>query len=514
MTRNIVTKYLRSTIFIIGATISFLFIVANLQRVQPASYAFAVCIICGVLMAGSIFASSLVYNARKYLEKILKTKCGVGISLLVIALVGIVLRLFFYFHFSYDPISDPMTFYEAGKNIEAGRGLMGDSYIAMFPYLFAYDMLLGLGMGAIKDPWLATIVLNTFFDILSAATLFILTRKMAKTHPGLSVIAFSIWMLNPLNIIFSIISIPVVVVNFFICVSLLLCFLLIDRVARLRVRSVMGMSAVVGIVMGISNCFRPIFLVPVIALSIVFISMALNTNRSWKLLKLSAVSILTITTLVLGIQKIYLASVSSQIGLGAAGNPSGVSLYVGSAWDTSGQWRPYQNVEMSNICQESFAKADFDACHAELRKVAAERYRQHGITNSLFLFMSKLYHQAGEQSYLYNANQSIVGYAISKTSKVMNVYLIIYLSFMFILSTVFLYRSAKLPSVDTANGATVLLLVLVMIGWFMSFVVMESAPRYSTILYPIFTIFSVLAIGMHKVKIKAPTNRAKQRPVL
>lgn len=493
-TMNSIYKYISPIILITGSIVSIWFLIANLQPLQPASYVFVICIIIGLYLTVKVFNNNLIVAANRHILNITRRKHFVLVSILVITVVGLLARLFFYFKFSYNPASDPMTFYDAARAIAAGNGLQGDAYIALFPYLAAYDNILAVAMKLISDPWLATILLNTFFDIMSSLVVFILLKKLLKSGSQLPLIAFGVWMLSPLNIIFSLISIPVIVVNFFIILTILISYLLIQQVSKLKTKYALILSVILGVVIGYGNCFRPIFLVAVIALTVIFIIMLLTTNKSVRFLRLFIMCILLSLLIFMGIQKLNLTFVSNEIGLNAAKNPSGVSLYVGSNWETSGQWRPYINDEMGVICEKSLAQKKYDACHAELQSAAITRYKNYGILNSTFLFVSKLYHQVEQQNYLYNANQSIVGYMTSITSKVINIYLILYIIIVFTLSAKFLYLLAKQPMYDQVANTTLLFMALIMIGWFFSFMLAESAPRYSTILYPIFTVFSVLML--------------------
>ncbi len=241
-------------------------------------------------------------------------------------------------------------------------------------------------------------------------------------------------------------------------------------------------------------CFRPIFSVALIALTIVFAVMYLTTNKSARFLKLFVGCIVLPLFIFMGIQKLNLAFVSNEIGLHAAKNPSGVSLYVGSNWESSGEWRPYINNDMDAICKKSLARKNFDECHAELQSTAITRYKSYGILKLTSLFIRKLYHQAGQQNYFYNAEQSMVGYSTSRTFKFINSYMIVYMIALFLLSARFLYIFAKQSTSNKAINPIVVFTTLIMVGWFFSFMFVESAPRYSTILYPAFTIFAVLML--------------------
>lgn len=492
---RIINKYLAPAILALGLMIPIWFLVCNLQPLQPGLYAFMVCTFIGLYLAIKIFNNNLIVTAKRHVLHVTKRKYFAGASLLVITIVGLLTRLFFYFRFSYAPVSDPMTFYDSAKTLAAGGSLHGNSYVAFQPYLSAYNNILGVAMRLIHGPWLATILLNTFFDILSALAVYVLLKKLLRPGSQLPLVAFGVWMLNPLNIIFSVASLPVIIVNFFIISTILVSHLLIKQLTNLKTRNVILLSIALGLVLGFGNCFRPIFIVAILALVIVFIFMLLTANKSMKFLLLSVGCILLSVLIFTGIQKLNLVFVSHQTDLSAAKNPSGWSMYVGSSWDSSGEWRPHNNDELSSICKDSLPQNNFDKCHAELRSVVIARYKNYGILKSTSLFIRKLYHQAGQQNYFYNANFSIPGYTTSRTAKFIGVYSVIYMIAAFILSAKFLYGLAKQSVADKTANTTLLFVALLMIGWFLSFMIVESAPRYSTILYPAFIIFSVLALN-------------------
>lgn len=477
---------------LIGAMIPIWFLLANLQPVQPPLLTFIVCSFIGVYLIASIFYSRMIEVAKRRLSVMAKQKHFILMSLLALSALGLCARLFFYFAYSYTPVSDPKTFFDSAQTLATGGGLHGNFYVAFHTYLAAYNNTLGIAMRVIPDPWLATIILNSIFDLLAASSLYLLLRKMLKPSSLLPVVGFGVWMLSPLNIIFSVISIPVVVVNFFVILTILVAYLLFEELYKLRTINSVSLSVILGLTLGIGNSFRPIFIVAIIALVMVFIISALTVNKSARFFKLLSICILSIVIIFSGIQFLGRALVSDQTDLKAAKNPSGWSMYVGSDRNSLGQWRQYQNDELGALCKGSLSEKNYDECHDVLRHAAITRYGDYGILGSVDLLLRKMYHQAEQQNYFYNANQSIVGYETSRLSKVINVYAFIYIAILFTLTTIFLYGQAKRFSSKQLSEPFLLLVTLIMIGWFLSLLLVESAPRYLSILYPLFIIFSVL----------------------
>lgn len=498
-------KYIPSVALVVGFLISLWYLISNLQPIQPALYAFLVTLVSGLYLVIRIFNNNLLTTAGKYVRGLIRRKHFVLVALSAVLLVGLLARLYFYYRFSYVPISDPMTFYDSAKTLAEGGSLEGNNYVAFQPYLSAYNNLLGVAMRIVPDPWLAAIFLNTLFDILSSFALYILLKKILKPTSQLPVVGFGVWMLNPLSVVFSVISIPVIVVNFFVILTVLITYLLIRQLTKLQTKHTLLLSVALGFTLGFGNSFRPIFIVAIIALTIVCAFIFLTSNRSSKFLMLSLASVVISSIIIAGVQAVNLAFVSNQTGLPAAKSPSGWSMYVGSTWESTGEWRQYHNDQISSICESSFAENDFDKCHHDLQSRAIEHYKEYGVFKSASLFIQKLYNQAGDQNYFYNAEQSMTGYSLSKTQKTINVYMVIFMIVLFFLSAKSLYRLAKNSASNKLAHPILLFMALIMTGWFFSFALVESAPRYSTILYPLFIVFAVLALDK---KFLASNSRA------
>lgn len=487
---------LTSAFSFIGFLIPTWFLLANMQNVQPAPAAALILFLIFIYFGTKLYFPTALKSINKHFQVISNKKFFIPAVLLIITIVGVACRLFFRLRFSYEPVSDPMTFFNSAQAIANGSGQLGNNYVAFQPYLSAYNNTLGVVMRIITDPWLATIVLNTLFDTISAFLLFVLLKQLRGTSSRIPVLGYGIWMVSPLNIVFSVSSLPIIVVNFFVISTILISYLLIKQIKNLKTKNVILLTFTYGVITGLGNLFRPIFIVPIIALGIIFFLLYFS-RKSANLLKLSTLSILTIIAVFTIIQGLNTAFVTKQTGLPAAKNPSGWSMYVGSTYESGGEWRPYHNEERKAICKTSLEENNFDECHSLLRKQAVQRYKSYGIVGLLKLSVQKLYHQAEKQSYFYNAEHSIVGYTTSKTFHIINVSMTFFMLIIFLLSASILYRTAVF-SKSYATNPFVLYCVLIMIGWFVSFVLVESAPRYSTIIYPFFILFSAIKVPNRK----------------
>lgn len=488
-------KYTSTVTVALAAIVSVWFLLNNLQPLSPGLYSFAILCIVGVIIFLKLFASTFLRRLRILLVKIVNYRYFTLITLSFTTLLAIIVRLYFYSHFSYAPVSDPVTFYDAAQKIANSTGLTGNSYPAFFPYLAAYDNVLGVAMKVIRDPWLATILPNTIFDIAAAFIVYFLTKKLSKPSSKLPILAFAVWLLNPFNIIFSTLSLPIIIVNFFIIATVLLVYLLIKEVLARRIIQSLVCTLLLGVTIGIGNCFRPIFIIALVALFLLFVYTLLTHRNTGKLLLFLGVSFLLIVVIFFGVQKANLTLVAKETGLTPASNASGWSIYIGSNSATNGTWNQADQDRMSQICKD---EKSFDDCHQKLQKVGIERYKSYGIGGSLNLFIRKLYVFSSDQGSTYNANDSLGNYANSKTQKIMNVYITIFIIVLFCLSSWYLYYAAKTIRSTGTISPTVLFVALLVLGFSLSDMFVEAAERYAQIMYPLFILTSVLSLETFK----------------
>lgn len=481
--------YITASTLLLGLMISAWFAVNNLQSVEPALYSLMITIIVTSVLAVRLFAKDIL---KEKINLITKLKYFKLISIIVIGIFATSVRLFFYFNFSYLPVSDPVTFYDAARKIADGQGLIGDSYVAFYPYLAAYDNILGYTMKIITDPWLATISLNTMFDIGAATIAYFLVKNLTKQGSMLPIVIFGVWLFNPFNILFSVLSLPIVIVNFFIITTIFITFLLNKSLSENKKLSFISSSLALGLTIGYGNYFRPVFSIAIIALVLLFIYIVCTNNKSFKLLFLLISSFTIISLTFITIQKINISSVAAQTGMDAT-STYGWSVYVGSNSNSNGTWNQLDPHNKNVICKNT---SNNEACSVELQKAGIERYQQMGVSGTLDLFVRKLHTFSSNQSDVYNANDSISGYSNSRTKKIMNLYTNIFVITLSTLSVIFFYLSTKRFLLRNRVAPTVLFSTILMAGFFLSSMLVETSPRYAQIMYPLISVFAVLSIGL------------------
>lgn len=491
-------RILYAIILALASIVSLWFWFNNLQPLGPGLYSFTVIFFIGLGITLKLFAESYVNRSIAVLKSLFNYKYSAIVTLFVVSLTGILVRLYFYFRFSYTGVSDTMTFYDAGVKISQGYGMLGDSYAAFLPYLATYENALGIAMRAIDSPWLAVIALNTIFDLGAAFAMYFLVKKISRPGSKLPLIAFSVWLFSPFNILFSVVSLPIIQVNFFIIVTLLIVYLLTERILKLRLGPSLLMAAVLGGVTGIGNTFRPVFIIAIVALFVMFIYIFIKNSSKAKLPLILLTSFLTVVLMFFTIQQLHLSFVARETGIKPARNSAGWSIFVGSNAATNGKWNRADEIRMGQMCMD--ISNGYETCHKKLQAAGLARYKSYGVTGTTSLFVRKLYVFSSNQSNVYNANLSINKYATSKFGKLMSIYTVLFLLVLFILSSRFLYMSAKTAITNRELDPIILYISLLLIGFFVSGMLVETSERYAQITYPMFIITAVLAFGLIKAK--------------
>lgn len=486
-------RYITAGILLLCSVVSVWFLLNNLQRLEPALYSAAIVFVIALFFFFKLFTPNFFNKGKRLLSKIVHLKYFALLAVIGIAALGTFIRFSFYYKFSYTPVSDPISFYETAQRISSGVGIVGDTYIAFFPHLAGYDTILGYAMKVISEPWLATIALNTLLDLAGAVILYVLIRRLVKPGSILPTVAAAVWFLSPFNILFSALSLPIVVVNFFILAILLITYFLTNTVLKNKLPAILGLSLLLGLTAGVANCFRPIFPVVLVALFLFFVYILVTNKKSRKLSLFICSSFLLIVLTFFGVQKANTAYVTAQIGMDAT-SYAGWNFYVGSNSETAGTWSSLDESRRDlTICKDT---PGIKECHANLQKAGIERYKSQGISGTLNLFVRKLYVFSSNQTTVYNANDSIARYVGSKTQKTMNVYSAVFIMVLFACSAIFLFRSAKRTLAKLQPAAPIIIFAAILVlGFFFSSVLVETSPRYAQIVYPIFTIFAVLVLA-------------------
>jgi hypothetical protein len=452
----------------------------------------------------SVFAFFLYLNKKtklfflSFLKKIIDQR---KINILIIILstiISVVIKLYFYLKFTYYPTSDPQVFFDTASKIASGAGVSGDTYIALFPYLAAYDNLLAVAMHLIKDQWLSIIVLNSVFEIIGAISVYLIFKRILNTNTIIAALGYCLWIISPFNIIFSLISLPIIIVNTLLSLSILLGLFIIKNILHWNFKSIIKYSTTLGILIGIANLFRPIFIIFIIALLIIYMLIFFeSSNKNLNIHKLIT-SISLICAIFIAIQIFSNIIISKEISLKASINASGWSIYVGSNSENNGMWNINDQNNATKICSITNEAND---CQVELQKYGIERYKQMDFFELTSLSLRKLGVLASNQTNIYNADQSIIGYGNSRAKIIMNVYIELFIIYIYSMST-FSFYFLSIRSKIYMERYSILLLALLFLGFFFSHIFVEVSWRYSQVIYPIFIISSLMIMDNYFRRLK------------
>lgn len=492
-----------SLVLLLSSIISIWFLISNLRPIISIISFLPIILSISAIMFAKLFFPDIiarVIGAMKSTTKKWGNREKVIICLSII-LVGLLVRLLIFYQFEYEPVSDPRQFFKTAKLIADGTGIMGKSYQALFPYLVAYTNLLGGFMKFITDPWLATIILNYLFDIFAAVFAFLFIRRI--TNPGSvgPVAVFSLWILSPFSILFSTLSLPIPVVNFFIIVGIYLVHLLSTELLIQNTKRVIVYAVILGLTFGIANWFRPVFPVFLVALFIYLLYLTItNKYQIAKVAILSALTLFVVVSIFFMAQRFNTSLVSSQTGYRTSDSSGGWSIYVGANKKHNGGWNRSDSAMLANLIKEK--NYDFKEIHHQLTRDGIERYKSYGVLGSLNLFGRKLYKFSSNQNILTNMDTSVVGYSNSRVSKLFDLYILVFTSFIFAASTYYLYIQSRINLYYFKKFNPIILFVsLILLGFFFSSMFVEVANRYAQIMYPLFIITTALFLNnLWKVK--------------
>ncbi|HSX15561.1 MAG TPA: glycosyltransferase family 39 protein [Candidatus Saccharimonadales bacterium] len=488
-------KYLTAAVLLLASVTSLWFLLSNLSAIGPALYLLLVITIVLLALSVGLLSPKFYTNLAAALSTVAGSRKKTILLCSLIVLLGLLLRFSFYVHFDgYRPISDPETFYGAAQSIANGHGLKGNFLTAFFPYLAAYDSSLGLVMKLMGNPWLSVIVLNSFFDLLAAAVVYLFVRRLTGPKSVAPLAAFALWVLSPFGILFSVQALPIIIVNFFVILVLYLGYLLCEGIKIRNTKRAIGLSVALGLAVGIANCFRPTFTVFIVVL-LAYLAFLVVTHlgQAKELAVLAVAGLVIVSGIFLGIQKLNVVLVSHETGFQAPSNSGGLSVYLGANWESNGRWNAadgQRTLYLSKIYGDNY-----EAIQNQLTKDGIDRYKSYGIGGTLSLFVRKLNEFSTTQNFMYNANDSIVNYTQSKIAKLYNVYILLFIYGLFAVCALYLYGQAQraVRGLGLTNPI-ILLVALTMLGFFLSDMFVEAASRYAQIMYPLFIVVAALFV--------------------
>ncbi len=405
---------------------------------------------------------------------------------LVIVLVFSIAVRFSFLCLNYNPAdNDPASFYSIAQSIATNNSLGDEAqYVATFPYVLPYNIMLGVTMKIFGTGLFSVILLNTILDLVALVALYCLVLRISRRRRT-AILAGLLWVTSPFNIVFSVLSLPVIAVNTSIILSLLCLHLLI---ANLNNPSKMILlSILTGLLFAITNSLRPIMIIFVIAL-LCYYTLKFLRKPSKKVASILSISLALVVIPYLLANTGFLYIVSAVTGYPPTTNSGGWSIYVGANFETWGRW----NIEGGKL-DETIAKSEsLTAAHQQLQNEGIERWIELGPRKALRLVLRKSTVLGGDQQHSVYDLASYPDFWHEEDTQVW-IYafcaLYSYGLFVLVLSYFIKIYREKITGLEFYHY-----LALAFVGLFLASLLVEVSTRYFTPFFTILTIFAAAAL--------------------
>lgn len=477
-----VSEIIKNNITIKNVVVQFLFIMLLIFNVGLLLCFIRSNIICGLLVLCIICGGVYIFRKKIFQYKRINFKK----AYIILIVIGILLRIGLLF-LNYTDITnkygDYTTFYNSAVSISNGTELNVE-YIAMFPYLFGYVSILGLFFKIFGFSMVNVTIFNILIDLIGC---YFINRFLNTAYnKRIARIGTVFWILNPFNILWCVVPAPIIIVNTSIICCLYVFSLLLKNVNNWK-KSII-ISIILGLVLGLANSFRPIMIVFIIAIFLYFIYMIINKTDLFKRL---TICFLIIATCFLGFNKLNSHVISLSLNHEIATSASGWTIYIGSNYETSGQW------ESDPRFSEFLSSDDFEPnkVHEFYLKEGINRYKENGFKNAV-LFVKKAYVLgAGIDDPTISSFNQIVN-PEEKNNIIMTIILRLYYCLMLLLCVLF-YKHKK------EEDNNIIYIILLSLGFFTSNLLVEVAARYFLpIMVPLYIISIISIVRLYDDKIK------------
>ena len=404
------------------------------------------------------------------------------ICLVVGIIIGVIVRAFpLLLNWTYsclNDLSDTGVHYYGAQELVAGV-LEGKiiNYEKMFPYLYPYTYMLSIFVritfGNIK---MAIILSNIIFDY----TGIFLVYKILKMIKGKNsaMLGMLLAIMNPFSIVSCWIPLNLILVNLFLLAIIYIC---IRIIIETNVRKTYFECLLLGGVVCIANYFRPVFSVAVIAVIIILVI---------KYIREKNVSLLIAGCIMLGALMLPTAIINGKINNyfeeNIMDNASGWSFFVGSNYESKGQWSATDRDYFFGEIVPYYTKNEARSIIMEKGFERYSKYTMSLLANHVANKMSVLF--ADEGNAIYDIKYC---FGISEDSwKYQLLYSIV--SFYFVILTIF----NLVNNFYASNEYDILMFLrLLVLGFSASFLLVEVMNRYTFIVYPVLIIISAMCIN-------------------
>lgn len=409
---------------------------------------------------------------------------------LIIAIVCSLAARFSFTFLYYEPVSDPNNFMIAANAFgETGNFGQQNQYIAFHPYLAPYSIILSVFIKLFGNSNLSVIILNTLLDSTAAFVLYILIRQLTKNKSS-AITAVTLWILNPANIIFTALSMPLLAVNAGILSTILLFYIIYTKMKGGKTTKGLYLwSLFGGVVAGLTNCFRPIIIILLIGLAITFF---LDFFKKKLSITLILISLIFIFVPFLAIGRLNAICVSRITGYPIATHTSGWSIFLGANYNSKGAWNQEDGDYRNQLFQTY--QEDINIISAQLQQEAMDRYVAlipyrifpHLLNKSFTL-------TAGQRNIFYNIDAYPQIYSRNYIMDILRNLQSLYFLFITAFATIFIYRTYHQ---SPKNLHPIIFCVAIsLVGLFLASLLVEVSVRYFTTFFPFIVILA--SLGLH-----------------
>jgi len=454
-----------------------------------------------VALAAAFFSGSFFGRVYRYITR---REYVLRCCVFAVGLLGLAAR-FAFLLFEYVPASDPLQFFNNAAALSQTGMIDDPSYVAMFPFLFAYDALLAVVFKITGSGLLGVILLNTVFDVLASLLAGYLIFLLTASRKW-GILACAVWWISPFNITFCAISLPLIVVNTLILLVLVLLVHMFKSAGNFK--HILIFSTAVAVALAVQEAFRPVTVITIIAIVAYYVILVIK-KRKLQCLWRCVCSVLVIALLSGILNYGWTQIVSCATGLPPSTNTQGYSIYVGSNYGNyqpGGGWSPQDENDLGNLLKEY--DGDYSKAFGQLQTQGIERWKQLGSAKAFTHLVNKSMQLGGDT---HNMIYNLPGcYPYIDSHALMNVAMrgmcAVYWFLMLGCALWFsLWRkhSKKLDIIVFMNILT--------IGLFLAFMMLEVANRYFSIFFPMFTVFAVLGMkdAFEKFKTEKETAYGK-----
>lgn len=504
-------KIVVSIIFALAGIISVWFVICtiNTSIAMVAITAFAL-----LSFPLAVFKSSKpkVFRAMVVkMKKLVRSRYFCSIVIAIAVLVSIGIRITIANFTSYAPTidSDQDTYIRAATDIanrwdnksikptETKRLYYGSYYLALFPYTASYDNLLALTFKLTGGAWIGVIILNTIADLAIATLIYFAVLKIGRTK-NLATIGACLWLLNPLGIMLSLITLPIAWNILMISLTIACAYIAIISARNLSAKGI-TLALTLGIFSGIANSFRPVVPVILIAFALVMISGSIRLRSFKQMARTSAICLIVMVAF--GATHYGLTRlISEHSKIDVSQNSGGWSVFVGSNKWVGGIYNTRDNRYMNEVC---YAKNNFNAdrCQQKMLADGINRYMSYSVVDNIKFIIEKAIVFAGGVN-----NQGDISLKYYKDSDFYqviqvtnNIFWVAVFSLSAITSFYMLRRNQQRGVlIGDRRYIAVIFIALILVGMFNASLLVEVKYRYQYIMWFEFIILSLPAIKLIK----------------